>query len=375
MPPKSMTDRRKEVLEVFNGEGNRQYRATAAILGIHRTTVKDHVLKSDQLAPVSQARIHELEKLLKQQDAALANYRKAQFSLPTAAKHKKSGKSFCRVIIPDTHGCKIDKEAAAILLSDIEKLCPLEIVWLGDHLDCGGFLAQHHVMGYVADTLYTFEEDVAAANHFMDRVQEAAPGSDHHYLEGNHERRIEKWIVTQTLQNPKDAQYLHNLFSVEKVLHIKERGINFYKQGVRYHDLPIPATIKLGHCHFTHGSSTSKNAAKAHVEMFSGNVVYGHTHRPDSFSIRTVKEGLISAWSPGCLCELQPLWQHTSITGWGHGYGLQIVQPSGEFLHINIPILDGKSYLMDLTEKLNAPKKTNTPNKKRTGTRRSDSAR
>ena len=80
--------------------------------------------------------------------------------------------------------------------------------------------------------------------------------------------------------------------------------------------------------------------------------VCGNTHRRDSYTIKTVKAGEIGGWSPGCLCKLQPLWMHTNPTDWAHGYGLQMVRSNGEFLHINVPIIEGKSLLSPLIEEL-----------------------
>jgi len=78
--------------------------------------------------------------------------------------------------------------------------------------------------------------------------------------------------------------------------------------------------------------------------------IAGNTHRMDEYTIRNVASGTISAWSPGCLCNLQPLWLHTNPTDWTHGYGLQLVNEDGTFLHINVPIIDGKSYLQPLVK-------------------------
>lgn len=222
---------------------------------------------------------------------------------------------------------------------------------LGDHLDCGGFLAQHQTLGFVAESEYCYQEDAAACNQFLDEIQKRAPGAQIDYLEGNHEARIEKWIITQTLRNQRDGEYLHQLFGVESSLSLAKRGIRHYRQGKFYDDLPIPATIRRGHVHFTHGIYTSSNAAAAHLKKYGGNVVFGHTHRADHYMIRTVKAGVIGAWNPGCLCQLQRLWNHTGLTDWSHGYGLQVVQ-GDDFLHINVPIIDGKSYLQPLAATL-----------------------
>ncbi len=160
--------------------------------------------------------------------------------------------------------------------------------------------------------------------------------------------RIEKWCVTQALRNRIDAAYLKKMFGVRVQLHIEKRGIYHWEQGKRYMGCRIPATIRLGNCFFTHGTKHGKNAASAMLSRFAGNVVFGHVHKLLSASDRTVKDGEIGAWCPGSLCFEQPLWRHSDPTDWCQGYGVQLVRPNGDFLHINVPIIGGKSYLVDL---------------------------
>jgi UDP-2,3-diacylglucosamine pyrophosphatase LpxH len=304
---------------------------------------KTEAKKTEDLAK----RNRELEKRIEELTERIESLRKTNFRLPFAKKHSAPG-SYCRVAIPDTHGCLVDKPSISNFLADLATIKPREIVMLGDHLECGGFLAQHHTLGYVAQNEYSFDEDCLATNLLLDEIQKRSPKAEVTYLEGNHERRIETWICTETQRHKKDGEFLRRQFNADRVLNLEKRNIRWIRQGEFYDNLSIPATIKKGHCYFTHGSSTAKHAASVHVSKFGGNVVYGHTHRADSFIIRNVKDGVIGAWSPGCLCVLQPLWQHTNPTDWSHGYGLQLVNPDGTFLHINVPIIDGKSYLAPL---------------------------
>lgn len=267
----------------------------------------------------------------------------------TPSKPPKRGKDdLVRVIIPDTHGAKVDEAALAACLGDIKSLNPDEIILLGDHVDAGGFLAQHHTMGFVAESAYTYESDIAATNAFLDALSTAAPRAKVEYIEGNHERRIEQWALTQTLRNSRDAEFLRRAFAPEFLLRLKERGIAYYRQSEFYDDLPLPGTIRKGKCYFTHGTSTSKQATTVTLNSFAGNVCFGHTHREQSSSARPVHAGQIRAWNPGCLCELQPLWQHGNPVSWTHGWALQLANRNGEFLHLNIPIVNGKSLLGSL---------------------------
>ena len=287
-----------------------------------------------------------LQEIINQQAEALES--KAKKIKYAPGKKGDSRGSFIRVCIPDTHGSKIHEPSFLRVLRDLSGMDVREVVLLGDHVDAGGFLAQHHTLGYVAECSYTYEEDIAAANGMLDSVMKACPKAEFHYLQGNHESRLEKWCVTQSLRNGIDAGFLLQLVSPEKLLRLDSRGIKFYRLGGFHQGLHIRGTIKLGKCYFTHGSTASKHAASKMVDMFGGNVVFGHIHRAQSHIRRTVHDGVLGAWCPGCLCEIQPMWMHSNLTDWSHGYGLQIVQPSGEFLHVNVPIVDNVSLLEPL---------------------------
>jgi predicted phosphodiesterase len=320
--------------------------------------MKQLASKVKQLA--SDAEIRRLKELLKASESqkeklALALERarstpKARAPIPHKPS-KGSADDIVRVIIPDTHGSKADKAALAACLGDIKSLNPDEVVLLGDHVDAGGLLAQHHVLGYVADTAYTYEEDIASTRAFLDALQAAAPKARIHYIEGNHERRAETLCVTLALRNSKDSEFLRKAIAPEFLLDLKGRGISYYRQGEFYMGLKLPGTIRLGKCYFTHGSKTAANATAVMLSAFGAPLVFGHTHRAQSSTGRPVHSGSIASWNPGCLCELQPLWQHTNPTTWTHGFGVQMVARSGQFLHLNIPIMDGKSLLGSLASK------------------------
>ncbi len=300
-----------------------------------------------QRASEQKAHAAQLAGLQQQLDHATAqiermeNAKRAKIIVATPSRKRDSG-DIVRVIIPDTHGAKADHAAIAAMLSDIKALDPQEIILLGDHVDCGGHLALHHVMGYVAETSYSYEDDIAAANSFLDSLRSAAPHATIGYIEGNHERRVETWCVTQTLRHQHDSEGLRKLYAPEYRLNLKERGIPYYRESVCYDGLSLPGVIKRGKCYFFHGSCTSKNATADTASRIAGNCVFGHTHRAQSSITRKANVGVIGAWNPGCLCELQPVWQRTNPTEWTHGYGIQYVH-GDDFLHLNIPIIDGKS--------------------------------
>jgi len=252
------------------------------------------------------------------------------------------------LVVPDSHGEHIDPEAEAAFLRDLERLAPKEIVLLGDHLDCGGVFSAH-ARSYTNEMTESYADDLHAANRFLNRIQARAPKAAIYYLEGNHEQRVERW-ATSTFPSRKDAEALLEVYGPEKALDLKARGVRYFRRSKQYQGLSIPGTIRLGKCFFTHGVSHSKHAAATHLERFGANVVFGHIHRSMSVVSRTVTSDGHGAWCPGTLAKLQPLYAHTSPTSWSHGYGVQFVNASGRFVHLNVPILKGKSMLQDIAK-------------------------
>jgi hypothetical protein len=258
-----------------------------------------------------------------------------------------------RVVVPDSHGTFIDQPAADAFLEDLKLLSPDEVVMLGDHVDCSSIFSVHPG-SYLEDQIYSYEDDIAAADRFISAIEKAAPKASKNgtisYLEGNHEQHIERWI-TRTMHHPRDAEGMRDLLAPDRRLRLKERGIHFYRAGKFYQGLPIRGAFRLGKVLFLHGYKASKFATSGHLDDLACNLVHGHTHRSQSIVKRTI-HGEIGAWSPGTLAQLQPLYLHTSQSTWSHGYGLQVVEKDGSFCHINVPISRGRSMLRPLLKML-----------------------
>ncbi len=256
-----------------------------------------------------------------------------------------------RMIVPDSHGAHIDEDARDAFVRDVKRIVPEQIVWIGDHLDCGGTFSSHQ-RSYTNELCEAYEDDCKAANTFLDMVMRAAPDAQHWYIEGNHEAHVERWAA-RNFQSHKDAVKLLEAFGPWRVLKLREREIKYFRRSEHYQGLSIPGTIKLGKCYFTHGVSHSKHATHVHLERFGANVVHGHTHRSQAVVERTVSSDGHGAWCPGTLAKLQPLYKHTVPTSWSHGYGMQFVnQATGRFMHFNVPIHSGESMLFETVDLL-----------------------
>ena len=293
--------------------------------------------------------LEQKEKSLLALQDQLAQVRSARFNklTPASPVTRKQG-DIVRFIFSDLHGSLMHKPSIASLLGDIAAMDPDEIYLNGDIVECGGFLAQHHTLGYVAQTEYTYEDDIAQGNHFLDQLRAAAPHAKIEYLEGNHEKRVETWCVDQAVSNSRDAEFLRRNNAPEFLLGLASRGISYYRMSKMYDGLTVPGTIKRGKVYITHGFSTAKDAVGATLARIAGNVVFGHTHRHQSTLSHLTAVGTVGSWNPGCLCEMQPLYLHTNPSSWTRGYSIQFVRKSGDFLHCNIPIINGESLLVPL---------------------------
>lgn len=298
---------------------------------------------------------NELKAVKRDRDDLLSEYEDLQDAkspnVPSApTDHGK--KDFTRIIANDLHGMVMDVDAVAAFLGDIKLWNPSEIVLNGDIVECGGWLAKHHTLGYIAQTNYSYQQDIAAANWFLDEIQRLAPNAVIHFIEGNHDTRLEKWIVDETMSHSRDSEFLNKLCAPAKLLRLDERGIKYYRRSEVYGKGLPPGWIKLGKIFFVHELGGGKNAAAAAVSKTAGNVVYAHTHQEDSATVVLPGVGLVKAWNPGCLCQRQPLWRHSNPTNWSHGYAVQMIAKSGNFLHHNIPIWEGKSLVGSLARHL-----------------------
>lgn len=299
----------------------------------------------------AQAQVSELREMVKalkaDRDQLISEYkdlRDARPVKPTPAKPRKAatGESV-RVSVGDVHGMMMDRPAVGAFLSDLKTLDPDVIVLGGDIVECGGWLAKHQPVGFVALCDYTYQEDMRAANWFLDEVQAAAPRAEIHYLEGNHEDRVERWATDAALSNKRDAAFLLDAFGPQAMLRLKERGIRYYRRSHNHvKGLPL-GWIKLGKMFYTHQLGTGKNAARSAALKTAWNVTFFDTHREDTASVRYPGVGIIKAFNPGCLCTLQPVWKNSDPTEWSHGYAIDIIAKSGNFQRIHVPIQDGES--------------------------------
>jgi len=226
------------------------------------------------------------------------------------------------MILPDLHLPVHSRSALRIVLRAFEHLKPQKVIILGDWLDAAFASAHPASSREEAEQGGYISSEIEPCRRLLEQFEEHA--KELVYIEGNHEFRVERLISRE-----KGAWLAIPELVLPKSLLSMGRKSDFTWVPYQHNAAPRDG-YSLPHYKIAegliavHGWSTSKHAARKHLELVRGwSIVYGHTHRAQSDTARHPMTGLVNkAWSPGCLAGLQPMWMHGSPTEWTHGFSL-----------------------------------------------------
>lgn len=206
---------------------------------------------------------------------------------------------------------------------------PTHVIWIGDFGDWESisYWNRNNAVKLVESDL---EAETKEMNKFLDRQCRMFRYAKKIFIEGNHDH----WPLTAIGQYPQFRGYL----DVEKVLHLKERGISFVRENIPY---------RIGKVSWVHGDCFGKSPGKYHASKMVidyGNVIYGHTHSIQTYTKTSPLNELDkrSAFNIGCLCDLNPSYMRNRPHSWIHAFGLTYVRNNGDFSHYTIPIIRGR---------------------------------
>jgi hypothetical protein len=160
------------------------------------------------------------------------------------------------------------------------------------------------------EALITLKSEVDSTNRVLDSFDETFKKSGVrkvYLLEGNHERRILKWIVKHAME----WGDFENL-GIKSMLRINERKYEF----IPYRSQPL----KIGKINIVHGYYVNQYHASKMLRNTGRNVFYGHTH---DFQVHTLShfedDQPRMAMSCGCLCNFEQDYLDGRPTNWIHG--------------------------------------------------------
>tara|TARA_R100000152_G_scaffold7533_1_gene2920 strand:+ start:446 stop:1225 length:780 start_codon:yes stop_codon:yes gene_type:complete len=240
------------------------------------------------------------------------------------------------IVTPDKHFPIHDQKAINVVCKGIELVKPDAYVDLGDTGEWEHF-STHYWKGRFAkpmeDLIPLLNKDVKAVNKGMDQIDRSLNKvgcNERHFVQGNHEVWLDKFVT----RYPYLDQYM-----TYNALKLKERGYN-------YHPYNKQKGLKIGKLNFTHGKFTSKYHSFKHLDVYGESIMYGHTHDLQRHT-KTHRGGTISAWSLGCLKDIEADedWLRGSLTNWNHGFAIVDFFKNGNFNVQIVEIIKGKTTL------------------------------
>jgi predicted phosphodiesterase len=243
------------------------------------------------------------------------------------------------VVLSDIHIPNHCPLAVSSVLKFIRDFKPDQIILNGDILDMEGISS--HGRAFDQATV-AFEVEVGAR--FLDELQKRSPKASIHFIEGNHEQRVSKFIKSEAYQ-------LQGLISLPDLLMLPERGISWLPHAA---DQILWITPKLG---VTHGSFYNTHYAHATLTRYGVSLLIGHGHRVQVSSAPTVgKSGqqVRICYANGCLTDIQAPYQRTP-SGWLQAFQVVLSDEETGFFNV-FPVVmtdhsfywvDGKRYAPD----------------------------
>lgn len=230
-------------------------------------------------------------------------------------------------VIPDMHFPYHDKAVWATNLKAIQVLRPRNVVIIGDALDA--YPISFHPKSPTRKAL--LQEELADANAELDCLAQLTMGLACRvvYVEGNHEFRLERYLIQQ-------APALYGMITMPELLKIKERNWEW---------VPYQSWLKIGKIAYSHEvGSSGKNAPQQTLAAFGNNIVFGHSHRGGLVYGGTVDGERHVALNVGWGGDLAAIdYTHKARTReWQHGFGLVEQDATGAGWCQFVPIIDGR---------------------------------
>jgi hypothetical protein len=207
------------------------------------------------------------------------------------------------VALGDLHVPDHDPHAWELALRAVEVIQPERVILLGDMLDCASVSRYRQPPKVIADGL---QPQIDLFGSCMRDLHSAAPDAQIVMLPGNHELRIEAWLMDHPGLWGLDALRLPNLLRLDRL------GVVWEPQEV-----PILRTLIAKHGSRVRRASGASALAELADEFYSVSVLHGHTHRLGA-AYASTRSGLVAGYECGCLCNLTPAYLHNR-PNWQHG--------------------------------------------------------
>ena len=216
-----------------------------------------------------------------------------------------------------------DRKALDLFGRFIMTIKPHEIHLLGDIMDCISVSTKFNPPTK-DQRVERLSFEMGATRRFLQNLRSLAGNKCRlYYHGGNHEDRLRRWLDTK-------GRALCNMISMDS-LGFKDFNITYY---------PYDTLVKRGRLGLTHGNLVRKASgatAKAMLEKYGQNILFGHTHRGGAY-YQTNGQGTIAAWENFCLCRMDMPYM-SGPTNWQQGWSLVYNDNKRRFQVVQVPVI------------------------------------
>lgn len=162
------------------------------------------------------------------------------------------------------------------------------------------------------------QEDLAMAGAHFDLLIDIASPMVFHFVEGNHEDRINRSILD--LKKDPKIRYLLSASDAEELLSLRSM-LKMHERNIVFHEYKGSDNIPVlfDRLVLQHGHIANKWSTRGMLERYGKSVMFGHTHVIQNWTTHNMK-GQESSWNIGCMCDIQPHYLHTA--NWHQGFAI-----------------------------------------------------
>jgi len=228
-------------------------------------------------------------------------------------------------VLPDIHIPYHDVDALTAAIKAGKKFKPDTVLLNGDLCDFSavGFWDKDPAEKDMAGELRAIRE-------FLIYLRKQFPEARLVLKLGNHE---ERWFSYIWRKAPELSEVFNDMASL---LHAEKTGLEIVG------DKRIIQAGKLSILHgHEYGKGSNPVGAARWAYLKGGEIcLIGHFHRTSEYSFTTAHDKLVTCWSMGCLCSLNPDW--LPINQWNHGFAEIEIAADGQFELTNKRIRHGR---------------------------------
>jgi len=240
------------------------------------------------------------------------------------------------VVFPDQHYPIHDVKAMNVAHQVLEKVKPDIFINLGDVGEWESVSSHKYKRRKQPPLEFILphvEQEVVEVNKELDKVDailDRVGCKERFILAGNHDL----WLDSFVESHPYLEEYIFR------------NACRWDQRGYEYRTFNEVLTI--GKLSFIHGAYTGPTHAKKHLESYGTNILYGHVHDLQRYSMTRMKDGAISAWSLGCLKDMRAeknTWLRGRLHNWNHAVAIVDFFDNGNFAVQIVEIIKGRTVL------------------------------